>query len=83
MAEDDGFSPALALFRPLEHEPMDDEHNNLAGDIVHEYGTELRLPGMALVAAVIRQRLREHANGCDCGSDAWLEKLTFEHGADG
>jgi hypothetical protein len=62
---------------------MDDEHNQLAGDIIDEYGADLLLPGMALGAAVIRERLREHARACDCGSDEWLEKLTFEQSVEG
>ena len=39
-----------------------------------EVGTDGLLSGWAIVAALLRQRLIEHAEqvGCDCGSAEWL-----------
>jgi hypothetical protein len=41
-----------------------------------EVGTDGLLSGWAIVAAVIRKQLLDHADkvGCDCGSDQWLER---------
>jgi hypothetical protein len=71
---DEGYRAALAYFRAVEHTPMDDEHNELAGDLVEEYGEDEILRGLALVAAFLRDALRHHAEqlGCSCGSDSWL-----------
>ena len=76
---DEGYRAALSYFRAVEHTPMDDEHNALAGDLVEEYGEEEIMAGLALVAAVIRDALRTHGEqlGCDCGSDAWLERAVY------
>jgi hypothetical protein len=39
--------------------------------------------GLALVAAFIRDALRHHAQqiGCDCGSDAWLDRAVYANAA--
>jgi len=80
---DEGYGAALAYFRAVEFTPMDDEHNKLAGDLVSEYGEEEIMVGLALVAALLRNALLEHANGCDCGSDAWLDRAIYANAADG
>jgi hypothetical protein len=76
---DEGYGAALSYFRAVEHTPMDEEHNQLAGDLVEEYGEEELMMGLALVAAFIRDALRTHGErlGCDCGSDAWLDKAIY------
>lgn len=73
-----GYRAALAFFIAVEHDPMDDEHNDIADALVREFGEDEILRGLALVAAVLRESLLEHANGCDCGSDAWLERHRLE-----
>ena len=80
---DGGYGAALAYFRAVEHTPMDDEHNRLAGDLVEEWGEEELMVGLALVAAFIRDALRHHAQqiGCDCGSDAWLDRAVYANAA--
>jgi hypothetical protein len=44
-----------------------------------EIGTDGLLSGWAIVAALLRKRLIEHAEqvGCDCGSDEWLTREQF------
>lgn len=62
---------------------MDDEHNALAGDLVDEYGEEELMAGLALVASFMRDALQTHAKrlGCDCGSDAWLDRAIYANAA--
>jgi hypothetical protein len=76
---DEGYRAALSYFRAVEHTPMDDQHNQLAGDLVEEYGEEEIMAGLALVASFIRDALRTHAErlGCDCGSTAWLDRAVY------
>jgi hypothetical protein len=76
---DEGYRAALAYFVAVEHSPMDDEHNMLAGDLVEEFGEEELMVGLALVASFMRDALRNHAErfGCDCGSDAWLDRAIY------
>lgn len=71
------YSAAWAFFKALEQyrdeHPEDDE---VPIAIVDEWGEDAIMRGLALVAAMIRQELRRHAEatGCDyCGSDEWLE----------
>jgi hypothetical protein len=73
---DPGYAAALAYFRAVEHTPMDDAHNQLAGDLVEEFGEEEIMAGLALVASFIRDALRTHAErlGCSCGSSEWLDR---------
>lgn len=73
----EGYAAALSYFRAVEHTPMDDEHNETAELLIQEYGTEELMAGLALVAAYIRDALLELANGCDCGSDAWLDRAIY------
>jgi hypothetical protein len=80
---DEGYAAALAFFRALEYTPMDDEHNEIADMLVDEYGPDEILRGLALVAAFMRDAIREHANGCDCGSDAWLDRAIYANAVDG
>jgi hypothetical protein len=40
------------------------------------------MAGLALVAAYIRDALLKHANGCDCGSDAWLDRAIYANAVD-
>jgi hypothetical protein len=58
---------------------MTDEANQLAGDLVEEYGEEELMAGLALVASFMRDALRGHAErlGCDCGSDSWLDRAVY------
>ena len=76
---DEGYRAALSYFRAVEHTPMDDAHNALAGDLVEEYGEEELMAGLALVASFMRDAIRAHAAqvGCDCGSDAWLDRAVY------
>jgi len=80
---DEGYGAALVYFRAVEFTPMDDEHNKLASDLVSEYGEEEIMVGLALVAALMRNALLEHANGCDCGSDAWLDRAIYANAVGG
>ena len=75
--DDAGYRAALSFFVAVEHVPMDDAHNDIADALVREFGEDEILRGLALVAAVLRDALRKHANGCECGSDAWLERLMW------
>jgi hypothetical protein len=47
------------------------------------WGEEEIMVGLALVAAFIRDALRHHAQqiGCDCGSDAWLDRAVYANAA--
>ena len=83
MKDDGGFLGALAFFRALEHDPPDDVHNALAGDLVKEFGEKSLMTGLALVSTVLRYELLRHAAklGCDCGSNAWLERMVYTHNA--
>ena len=76
---DEGYRAALAYFRAVEFTPMDDAHNKLAADLIEEWGEEELMMGLALVAASMRHALRHHAErlGCDCGSDAWLDRAIY------
>jgi hypothetical protein len=80
---DEGYSAALAYFRAVETDPMTDEQNKLAGDLVEEYGEEEIMAGLALVAAFIRDALRHHGErlGCDCGSAEWLDRAVYANAA--
>jgi hypothetical protein len=80
---DEGYRAALSYFRAVEYSPMDDEHNEIADMLVDEYGPDEILRGLALVAAFMRDAIREHANGCDCGSDAWLDRAIYANAVDG
>jgi hypothetical protein len=82
MSTDEGYRAALSYFRLVETDPMTDEANETAGMLVDEYGEEEIMAGLALVAAFIRDALREHANGCDCGSDAWLDRAVADAALD-
>jgi hypothetical protein len=73
------------LFRALEAaedlpDPVVDELLEAAED---EIGTDGLLSGWALVAAVLRMALLEHAEtlGCECGSLRWLEQAQLRHAA--
>jgi hypothetical protein len=78
---DEGYSAALSFFRAVETDPMTDEANDIADMLVDEYGPDEILRGLAIVAAVMRKALRDHANGCDCGSDAWLDRAIYANAA--
>jgi hypothetical protein len=80
---DEPYSAALAYFRAVEHEPMDDEHDQLAGDLCEEDGERELMMGLALVASFMRDALRHHAQqvGCDCGSDCWLDRAVYANAA--
>jgi hypothetical protein len=41
------------------------------------------MAGLALVASFMRDALRTHAGrlGCDCGSDAWLDRAIYANAA--
>jgi hypothetical protein len=80
---DEGYSAALSYFRAVEHTPMDDQHNEIAGMLVEEYGEEEIMAGLALVAAFIRDALRHHGErlGCDCGSAEWLDRAVYANAA--
>ena len=80
---DEGYRAALSFFRAVEHTPMDDEHNDVADMLVDEYGPDEILRGLALVAAVMRNELLHHGArfGCDCGSNAWLDRLVYQNAA--
>jgi len=81
---DEGYSAALSYFRAVETDPMTDEANKLAGDLVEEFGEEEIMMGLALVAALLRDALLEHAHGaCDCGSDQWLDRAIYAAAVDG
>jgi len=73
---DEGYRAALSYFRAVETDPMIEEANSLAGDLVEEWGEEEIMTGLALVASFMRDALRHHAKdlGCDCGSDEWLDR---------
>ena len=79
---DEGYAAALSYFRAVETDPMTPEANETAGMLVDEYGEEEIMAGLALVAAFMRNALREHANGCDCGSDAWLDRAIYSNAVD-
>ena len=83
MTEDNSFLGALALFRAIEHDPPDKSHNRLAAALIDEWGAESLTIGLALVSSVLRYEVLRHAAklGCDCGSDAWLERMTYAHNA--
>lgn len=78
------YAAAWALFRGLERyqEPEDDE---VLIAIVDEFGEDAMMRGLALVGAVIRAELRQHAEhvGCRCGSDEWLDEHVFDAAAIG
>jgi hypothetical protein len=40
------------------------------------------LSGWAIVAAVLRKQLLDHAIDCDCGSTEWLQRMSL-HDANG
>jgi hypothetical protein len=65
----DAYRVAFSLFVGLER------GEGVLEDFLEAYDTHELLLGMGIVAAVLRHRLREHADrlGCDCGSDDWLE----------
>lgn len=48
------------------------------------YDAETLLLGMGVVATRLRHALRQHAEvlGCDCGSDAWLERELLHNAED-
>jgi hypothetical protein len=77
---DEGYAAALSYFRAVETNPMTDEANETAGLLVD--GEEEIMAGLALVAALMRNALLEHANGCDCGSDAWLDRAIYANAVD-
>ena len=80
---DEGYRAALAYFVAVETDPMTDEANKLAGDLVEEYGEEELMVGLALVAAFLRDALRNHAAQleCNCGTDEWLDKVVYANAA--
>jgi hypothetical protein len=80
---DECYGAALAYFRAVEHTPMTDEANKLAGDLVEEYGEEELMAGLALVAASLRDALRNHAAEleCDYGTDEWLDRVVYANAA--
>jgi hypothetical protein len=80
---DGGYAAALAYFRAVETSPRTDEANKLAGDLVDEWGEEELMVGIALVAAFLRDALRNHAEqlGCDCGTSEWLDKVVYANAA--
>ena len=80
---DEPFRAALAYFRAVETSPMTDEANQLAGDLVEEWGEEELMTGLGLVAAFLRDALRTHAEqlGCDCGTSEWLDKVVYANAA--
>lgn len=80
---DEGYRAALAYFVAVETSPMTDEANKLADDLVEEWGEEELMMGLALVAAFLRDALRNHAQelGCDCGTDSWLDKVVYANAA--
>jgi hypothetical protein len=69
---DQGIRGAWALFCALEA-----GNYPLANEIQAEFDRTLHA-GWPLVAAALRFSLLEHANGCDCGSDEWLERQRLE-----
>ncbi|HEX5575442.1 MAG TPA: hypothetical protein VFX42_06170 [Gemmatimonadales bacterium] len=80
---DGGYAAALAYFRAVETSPMTDEANKLAGDLVEEWGEEELMVGLALVAAFLRDALRNHAAQleCDCGTPEWLDRVVYANAA--
>jgi hypothetical protein len=83
----DNFLVAWGLFRKLEAaaELPDPEVDAFYEAAEAEIGTGGLLSGWAIVAAVLRKSLREHAEqlGCDCGSDEWLEQQGLHYTAEG
>jgi hypothetical protein len=73
---DEGYRAALSYFRAVETDPMTDEADRLAGDLLEEWCEEEIMTGLALVAAFLRDALRGHAErlGCTCGSVEWLDE---------
>jgi hypothetical protein len=43
--------------------------------VIEEFGEDEIISGLMLVATRLRQALLDHAQGCDCGSDQWLEQV--------
>jgi hypothetical protein len=80
---DEGYRAALSFFRAVETDPMTEAANETADMLVDEYGPDEILRGLALVAAFLRDALQEHANGCDCGSLAWLDRAVSKAAMDG
>jgi hypothetical protein len=80
---DEGYAAALSYFRAVETDPMTDEANETAELLIREYGEAEIMAGLALVAALLRDALLQHANGCDCGSDAWLDRAIYANAVDG
>jgi hypothetical protein len=78
-----------ALFTKLEMAPMGELEDawDYYDAAVEQVGEDGLLRGWALVAAVLRKSLQDHAAevGCDCGSDAWLarEQIFNAHWAEG
>lgn len=48
---------------------------------VAEIGDDGLMRGWHLVAAKLRDRLQEHAQACECGSDEWLEREQVSNAA--
>ena len=69
---DQGTRGAWALFCALEAGDYP-----LANEIQAEFDHLLHA-GWPLVANAMRHALVEHAHGCDCGSDEWLERQRLE-----
>jgi hypothetical protein len=66
------------LFIKLETAPMGELEDAWAFEEAAEaeIGVDGLLRGWALVAAVLRKHLQDHAEkmGCDCGSEDWLQR---------
>jgi ketosteroid isomerase-like protein len=65
---DQGLRAAWSLFIAIEN--GDDE---FADEVLREFGETIHA-GWPILAGILRKALIEHANDCDCGSDAWLER---------
>jgi hypothetical protein len=83
VSDADPFLVAWGLFRRLETvETLPDSVlDELLDAAEAEIGIDGLLSGWALVAALLRHHLLEHARelGCDCGSLGWLETVQLHH----
>jgi hypothetical protein len=83
MSELDPFQITWGLFTALEtaEELPDLTVDGLLEAAEAEIGTDGLLSGWALVAALLRKLLVDHADqvGCDCGSAEWLEETQLHY----
>jgi hypothetical protein len=87
MIELDPFLVTWGLFRKLEEaeeagrDLPDPEVDVFYEAAEAEIGVDGLLSGWAIVAALLRKYLLDHATGCDCGTVAWLGREQFHHAA--